>query len=121
MPATAKRLMPRQTLRRLQADARVQGFRDWCRLRGLPEPQAEHRFCDRRWRFDYAWVPQLVALEVEGGIWMKGGGRHSRGSGMLADMLKYNTATVFGWRVLRATPQTLKSRETLWMLREVLK
>ena len=35
---------------------------------------------------------------------------------MLADMVKYNSATVQGWRVVRVTPQTLKSRETLWLL-----
>ncbi len=82
-------------------------------------PTAEFRFAaPRRWRFDWCWHPERVALEVEGGIFTQG--RHSRGAGMLADMEKYNTATLNGWRVLRTTPQTLKSRETLLMLTALL-
>ena len=68
--------------------------------------QPEYRFCpDRRWRFDYALLQQKIAIEVEGGVWISG--RHSRGAGMIADMEKYNSATILGWRVLRYTPQEL--------------
>lgn len=81
----------------------------------LPEPVKELRFSPpRRWRFDYAWEAGKVALEVEGGVWT--GGRHTRGKGFLADMEKYNTATVMGWRVLRVTPDQLKRREHLPLL-----
>lgn len=85
----------------------------------LPTPIAEHRFCERRWRFDYAWPDQKLALEVEGGIWT--GGRHTRGKGFLADMTKYNRATALGWRVIRCTPSTLCSNETLDLIKEILK
>jgi len=65
---------------------------------------AEHKFCDsRKWRFDFACLPIAVAIEVEGGVFTQG--RHSRGAGMIADMEKYNTAQLFGWTVLRYTPQ----------------
>lgn len=108
-----------QRLRKLTADARVRDFQGWCRRNGLPEPTAEYRFHGvRRWRFDWSWARARVALEVEGAVWTRG--RHSRGAGMLADMEKYNQATVMGWRVLRTTPQTLKSRETLRLLTEIL-
>lgn len=110
---------PAQTLRKLKADARVSGFLTWLKVRGLPAPIPEYRFHPtRKWRFDYCWVAQKVALEVEGGVWVRG--RHSRGAGMIGDMEKYNRATVLGWRVLRTTPQTLKSRETLQMLTALL-
>ena len=72
----------------------------------LPAPEKEHRFNpNRRWRFDYAFIKYKIAIEVEGGVWIRG--RHSRGKGMIADMEKYNWAVVNGWRVLRYTPQSL--------------
>lgn len=74
----------------------------YCRTKGYPEPATEYRFHPgRRWAFDAAWVPELVALEFEGGVWT--GGRHTRGKGFTADIEKYNEAAVAGWRVLRAT------------------
>lgn len=66
----------------------------------LPQPQAEYRFHPKRkWRFDFAWPKQKVAAECEGAVWTRG--RHTRGSGFIADCQKYNTAAVMGWIVLR--------------------
>jgi very-short-patch-repair endonuclease len=68
--------------------------------------EAEYRFNpDRRWRFDYAIIEHKIAIEIEGGCWIRG--RHSRGVGMVADMEKYNTATILGWKILRYTPQNI--------------
>jgi hypothetical protein len=54
---------------------------------GVPAPEAEFKFApDRKWRFDFCWSPQRIALEVDGGIWV--GGRHTRGSGFAKDMEK---------------------------------
>jgi hypothetical protein len=92
----------------------------YCRAAGLPEPVCEHRFHPtRKWRFDYAWPEHLIAVEVEGGVFIQG--RHSRGVGMLADMEKYNCAAVAGWRILRYTPKTLRQAtvDVGWMLRPV--
>lgn len=86
---------------------------------GLPVPTLEHRFDPiRRWRFDYAWPSAKVALEVDGSIWTNG--RHTRGSGWLKDTEKLNRAAVLGWRMLRCTPDTLTSAETIATLREIL-
>ena len=72
----------------------------------LPEPVREHRFhATRRWRFDFAYPAQMLAIEVEGGVWS--GGRHTRGSGFIKDMEKYNTALMDGWRVYRCTPDMI--------------
>ncbi len=72
----------------------------------LPVPVAEYKFHpDRKWRFDYAWPELKVALEIEGGIWVRG--RHNRGIGMINDMVKYNSAAILGWRILRYTPQNI--------------
>ena len=77
-----------------------------CDEHGVGWPEPELRFHPhRKWRFDYAWVAEKIALEVEGGIWTQG--RHTRGAGFLADMEKYNAAVLLGWRVLRTTPDKL--------------
>ncbi len=77
------------------------------RLAGLPEPEREFLFHrKRKWRFDLAWPELLIAVEVEGGIWV--GGRHVRGEGYEADCEKYNEAQLAGWMVLRFTPGMIK-------------
>jgi len=49
-------------------------------LVGLPDPITELVFHPKRkWRFDYAWEEQKLALEIHGGI--HSGGRHTRGRG----------------------------------------
>jgi hypothetical protein len=76
-------------------------------LAGLPEPQREFVFHHKRkWRFDLAWPDLLIAVEIEGGIWV--GGRHVRGEGYEADCEKYNEAQLAGWMVLRFTPGMIK-------------
>lgn len=85
----------------------------------LPLPEAEYRFChDRRWRFDYAFLEAKVAVEQEGGVWTYGA--HVRPKHFLADMEKYNKATVMGWRVLRYTPDQMLN-EALEDLKEIFK
>jgi hypothetical protein len=75
-------------------------------------PLIEHRFhVTRRWRFDYAWPEHLIALEVEGGVWV--GGRHTSGAGFVKDMEKYNEAACLGWRIIRCQPRELCSTKTV--------
>jgi hypothetical protein len=71
----------------------------------LPEPDTEVLFSnDRKWRFDFAWTELMLAVEIEGGTWS--GGRHIRPKGFQDDCVKYNEATLMGWRVFRY-PTTL--------------
>lgn len=73
----------------------------------LPPPEQEYRFHSvRRWRFDFCWPTSKLAVEVEGGTWVRG--RHVRGTGYEGDCEKYNAAVLGGWRVLRFTPAMLK-------------
>lgn len=68
---------------------------------------------ERKWRFDYA-IPNLkIAIEQEGGIWLKGKSGHSSGKGISRDMEKYNEANLLGWIVIRRTPEQLIKQETL--------
>lgn len=93
-------------------------------LHGLPEVQTEYRFHPvRRWRFDYAWPGHKVALEIEGGIFpMRGrkGGAHGSVTGILRDIAKYNSAVMFGWRVVRVLPRHELSDETIEMLKVLI-
>lgn len=71
---------------------------------GMPRPTLEYPFAQgegRRYRFDGAYVPQRVGIEVEGGIWVQG--RHNRGGGFEEDCRKYSLASALGWRVVRVT------------------
>jgi very-short-patch-repair endonuclease len=74
----------------------------------------EHRFCARRWRFDFAWPAQKLALEIDGAVWVQG--RHTRGVGVEADNVKLAAAVIQGWRVLRVTPgQVQKGLAVAWV------
>jgi very-short-patch-repair endonuclease len=82
-------------------------------------PISEYRFhATRKWRFDYAWPEQKVALEIEGGVWT--GGRHVRPKGYLRDIEKYNAAAVAGWRILRCTPTGVLNGEMVRAIREAI-
>ena len=71
---------------------------------------------DRQFRIDYAIPEFKIAIEQEGGIWMKGNSGHSSGSGIARDMEKNNLLVEKGWRLIRRQPNemlTLKTVETI--------
>ena len=69
---------------------------------GLPKPIREYRFSPpRKFRFDFAWPEEKVAVEIEGGTWIGGG--HNRGVIYASNCEKYNLAVLHGWKVLRFT------------------
>jgi len=70
-----------------------------CRAEKL-EPIREFQFHpQRKWRFDFAFPAEKLAVEIEGGLFVGGG--HSRGKGYESNLEKYNQAVLMGWRVLR--------------------
>lgn len=73
----------------------------------------------RRWRFDYAIERLKIAIEIEGGVWIKG--RHNRASGYIKDLEKYNTATSLGWHVLRFSSDRLLKKETMDLILDTIK
>ena len=99
-------------------------------IKGLPPMVIEYRFCERRWRFDFAYIDHKIAVEIEGGVWSRG--RHQRPKGFIADCEKYNRAAMDGWKVLRYTAETmgqavedlkelLKNEDTKQLIKERLK
>ena len=90
-----------------------------CKSFKIPTPHQEVKFMDKRkFRFDFAWIDEKLAVEIEGGVWIQG--RHTRGSGYVKDMEKYNLAAEAGWRVLRFTPQQIKEEETYRIIQNCL-
>ncbi len=68
---------------------------------GLPSPDLQVKFHPtRKWKFDFAWVAQKLAVEIDGGSFMARGG-HNTGTGIARDHEKQNEAVRLGWRVLR--------------------
>lgn len=99
---------------------------------GFPPFEREYRFHpDRKWRFDFAFVfpsfevcrhnPEggdLIAVEIEGGIWVKGA--HTRGKHFESDCEKYNAAGRLGWQVYRFTPAMVEDGRAVAFMKEVL-
>ena len=89
-----------------------------CRIEKL-NPIAEFIFHPtRKWRFDFAFVTEKLAVEIEGGIYS--GGRHTRGDGFEKDCEKYNEAVLLGWKILRFSTQSVKSGCAIQMTKLVL-
>lgn len=95
----------------------------WRLLTELSEPEREYKFVRgvignepgvrkrlrerglRDWRFDFAWPEFKVAVEMEGGTWVKGA--HVRGKHFRSDCEKYNFAQSLGWLIFRLTGDML--------------
>lgn len=74
------------------------------RQEGVVGAVPEHGFHPgRKWRFDFAWPAERLAVEVQGGIWSHG--RHTRGAALKQEWEKLNTAAVMGWRILYCEPR----------------
>jgi very-short-patch-repair endonuclease len=89
-----------------------------CRAHGL-EPVREHTFCERKWRFDFAFPARKIAVEVEGGAAF-GRGRHTSHTGFRGDIRKYNRAAQEGWLVLRYTTDMVTRGEAITEVLSVL-
>ena len=84
-------------IRQTQRNAEAQGVRDPDRhldTHGPGDIKGQLRVEGKA--FDFAWEPERVLLELDGGQWVKGGGRHNSD----ADKWKTLEAQALGWRVL---------------------
>jgi hypothetical protein len=95
----------------------VLAFLSECRV---PLPILEWRFDPvRAWRFDFAWPDSKLALEVQGGLFVRGA--HVRGAALVREHNKRNAAAMQGWRILYVEPKDLCTMDTVNMIRECLK
>lgn len=111
---------------------------------GLPEPEREFRFHPtRRWRFDFAWKSEKVAVEIQGGLYsapvfchvckarvmqrtrygklfpvFQGTG-HTSGKAFDDDVEKYLEAAALGWTVITLSSKYINS-DTIGKLKGIL-
>jgi very-short-patch-repair endonuclease len=87
---------------------------------GLPTPAREFKAIPgRRFRFDFAFIPERLLIEIQGAVWI--GGAHSRGWGIERDCDKHNLAILQGWRVLMFPTSAVKDGSALDMTERALK
>ena len=89
----------------------------------LPVPKTEWRFhAERKWRVDIAWpyITNPLICEVDGGLFIPGGGRHSRGVGREKDYERDAAALLMGFRILRVSPGQVKSGKAILWLQDLL-
>lgn len=85
----------------------------------LPAPKREYRAVPgRRYRWDLAWPDHMLLVEVQGGIWGKGG--HSSGTGIERDTEKLALAILRGWRVLQVTTRQIRDGRALAWIQAAL-
>lgn len=91
-------------------------------LAKLPAPELEVAFHPtRKWRADFLWrEPHKLICEIEGGVFVQGGSRHSRGVGFTKDCEKYAEALCLGYRVLRVTTDQVMNGQALGWIERLL-
>ena len=86
----------------------------------MPRCTREYVFAPpRKFRFDFAFLHAMLAIECEGGSWVTGA--HGRGAHFESDCEKYDLAVLRGWRVLRYTMAMIKSGRALAQIECALK
>ena len=87
---------------------------------GLPLPREQYRIdTERRFRWDYAWPEMLLAVEINGGTWVKSG--HTTGKGIARDAEKINLATLRGYHTLVFTAEMIRDGRALAWTQEFFK
>lgn len=68
----------------------------------LPMPVRQHPILNpktnRHWKLDFAWPQEKLAVELQGGSFIRGG--HNTAKGQHSDYERHNTLTKMGWRTL---------------------
>ena len=106
------------------------------KVMGIPHPEQEYRFAAihvgmgrairkrlliaglKDYRFDFCWPDLMLAVEVEGGIFVNG--RHTRGKGFEDDMLKYHHAQRLGFTVYRCGSRLIKSGQAVQLIKALI-
>lgn len=105
-------------------------FAAQCRRFQLPPFEQQLRFAakamGRQWKFDFAWREYLLAVEIQGVVVKRIGGRmvttgaHADVQGMRDDHEKLNAAILLGWSVLQFTQDRIKPKVAIETTMRVL-
>jgi hypothetical protein len=94
-----------------------------CRAFKLPDPEEQYRFAltlGRQFRADFAWPKYQLLVEVEGGIWRRGGGAHSHPINVERNIEKHQHAALLGYIVLPVTTDEVKTGKGIELAMRVL-
>ncbi len=104
---------------RTPAANRYAAFPAFCARMGLPRPIAEYQFHpSRKWRLDWYWPDHKLALEIQGGCFIKGG--HSTGVGLQRDHEKFSECAPFGIRIVLCQPRQVFTPALADLIRRAL-
>lgn len=96
-------------------------FLQQIQLAGLPAPTGEHQFhASRKWRLDFCWLTQKVAIEYHG-IFGKHKVGHQGMAALTRDYEKANEAILLGWTYLVITAKTVQNGQALQWIERALK
>ena len=90
---------------------------------GLPVPVRQYKFAEslgRRFAADFCFVEQRLIVEISGGIWIKGGGAHSRPQKIEGDMERQQYAAYLGFLFMPFTPDEIFSGHAIDWTRKTL-
>lgn len=77
----------------------------------------------RKFRFDFAWREQRLAVEIQGGTFGAGRSAHT-GASLIRDHEKANLAAIYGWRIVYLNARNMTKRalpEAVETIRRALK
>lgn len=69
---------------------------------------------------DWAWPEYLIAVEYQGGLYMKSQSGHRSIKGLRRDYEKVTEAQLLGWIVILIEPKTVRSGQALEWLENAL-
>jgi very-short-patch-repair endonuclease len=102
-------------------DSAEREFDFQCRAYKLPPAIRKHRMPSASglltpktqvlatWEFDFAFLEQRLLVEIDGGIFMPGGGAHSHPVDITRNMTKRNDAALGGFWLLAFTPREVRN------------
>lgn len=89
----------------------------------VPAFEREYAFAKRwgrKFRADFAWPERRLLVECNGGLWMRGGGAHSRPANIKRDIEKAQWAIRLGWRLLPVTTDEVTSGAAVALIAKVV-
>ena len=77
---------------------------------------------ERKWRFDYCWLDQKVAVEYQGLNWNHDGNSgHQSVAGLMNDCEKFTEASLLGWTLILVTAETVNNGQAIGWIERALK
>jgi hypothetical protein len=88
---------------------------------GLPRPQKQVKLIPgRRFAYDFFFAaPYNLAIEIQGGLWLKKGG-HTSGAGVTRDAEKHTLATLAGYWTMAFTADHVHSGQAIAWTKEFI-